>query len=245
MCKFGWFFVFISIVVIYIIYIGARSLLIIENDLDGDEMKRKNNMLKLSILSVVIFGITQAYAAGPGPAAAAAAAAAANGGTINFTGKITDVSCTVKLNGQSSTGSVTLPTVSQSNLAKADDVAGLTPFTVSLENCTQNGAALTGTSSKASVFFEPGATVNPTTGTLINTSHSPTAATNVDLQVLEGPAFTKLVNVGDWTQVTNNTSTQINTTGITKLPYAVRYHALGTATAGEITSSVVYDINYN
>lgn len=56
-------------------------------------------------------------------AASAAPTATANGGTINFTGKVTDVTCTVKLNGGTNSGTVALPPVSTASLAKSGDVA--------------------------------------------------------------------------------------------------------------------------
>lgn len=185
------------------------------------------NTFKLALLSAVIIG-------------SSLSAAQASDGTISFTGSITDTTCTVKVNNVAGAApSVTLPPVSATVLSAADKTAGDTQFTVGLSGCQTGGQAITSTGTpKAKVFFEPGATVT-TTGTLKNTAAS--GATNVDLQLLTGG--TPIV-AGDASQLTP-TGTTLEVTGDTLLPYVVRYHATGVATAGPVTSSVVYDVVYN
>ncbi|MDS0771539.1 fimbrial protein, partial [Escherichia coli] len=85
-------------------------------------------------------------------AAASSSATLAYDGTINFTGKVVDQTCSV------TTGpaplAVTLPTASTKSLNSPGKVAGLTPFTISLSGC--NTAAATGSQS-VKAYFEPNA----------------------------------------------------------------------------------------
>lgn len=66
-------------------------------------------------------------------AAASSSATLAYDGTINFTGKVVDQTCSVTTGTDPLT--VTLPTVSTKSLDSTGKVAGLTPFTISLEGC--------------------------------------------------------------------------------------------------------------
>lgn len=178
--------------------------------------------------------------------AAACAQAATNGGTINFTGSVTDVSCTIKVNNQTGTGAVTLPTVSTADLATSGAVAGRTGFSISLSGCTSSGTPLTASSTKqASAFFESGATVDPQTGNLKNTATT-TPATNVVLQLLDGTS-SHVIKAGDTSQLgtsATNTTIKIQHTGDTVIPYSVQYLATGAAGAGAVNSSVTFTINY-
>ena len=109
-------------------------------------------------------------------AAAMPAVSQAADGTITFTGQITSQTCTISGNGGGKNFTVTLPTVSTSALATAGTTAGRTPFNIALSNCTPN-------SGNVSTYFEPGATVDTTTGQLINASGT---ATNVEIGLLNG-----------------------------------------------------------
>ncbi|HID7510739.1 TPA: fimbrial protein [Enterobacter hormaechei] len=188
-----------------------------------------NKMIKVGLLAAAIGAVS--------------GSAFASDGTITFNGKITDITCTVKVSGGAASNTVTLPTVSTTALKAINDTAGVTPFTVSLDGCQQNKTAYTGTTAKASVYFEPGATIDTTAGTLKNTA--PGGATLVDLQVLDGGVNGTPIHLGDAGQLTNNAQITIAKTGATTIPYAVRYHATGATTAGAVTSSVVYDVVYN
>ncbi|HID7510802.1 TPA: fimbrial protein [Enterobacter hormaechei] len=171
--------------------------------------------------------------------------AMASDGTINFVGTINDITCTVDVKGPTNTSTVTLPTVSTSTLRATGATAGVVPFTVALDGCTQGGGTqYKGSTAKVSVYFEPGATVDLANGTLKNGATSG-AATNVDLQLLDGGVTGNVIKVGDASQLTGNKQIILSATGTTTLPYAVRYHATGASTAGSVTSSVVYDVVYN
>ncbi|MNC14089.1 Major fimbrial subunit precursor [compost metagenome] len=172
-----------------------------------------------------------------------AGANSAGAATINFSGKITDVSCTATVS--NGTGAdITLPVVSKDDLKNSGDTAGNTPFTINLSTCKQAGTALSGTLPKASIYFEPGQYVNAVSGRLINSGKGIDDAKNVELEILDGGTNGNPIKLGSSEQLVSKTETQL-LAGTTQLNYAVRYYATGVATAGAVKSSVVYDISYN
>lgn len=154
----------------------------------------------------------------------------ASDGTITFTGAISAATCTVKLNGGSASGTVTLPSVSNTILASGGAVAGATAFAINLSSCT--------TGKTVNAFFEAGTTVDLVTGSLINSG----TASNVEVQVLTGAAAP--ISIGSVAQAAD---TGINTTASPSgtLNYIARYYATGVATAGTVSTSVTYSITYN
>ena len=171
---------------------------------------------------------------------AAASAQAASTGTITFNGELTDTTCDVSLDGQGADATYTLPTAPVSALDAAGKTSSRTNFVMSLSKCsvgTVNGK------SKVAAYFQAGSTVDAATGRLKNTST--TGATLVDLQLLDGSNNYAPINVGNADQVTKTTFTDIDTTaGTATLPYGVEYYANGKTTAGVVTSSVVYNLQY-
>ncbi|CNH97952.1 MULTISPECIES: fimbrial protein [Yersinia] len=159
-------------------------------------------------------------------------AQAASTGTINFTGELTASTCNVSVDGQGADATVVLPTVSTSQLASADQVAGNTGFNMALSNCT--GALKT-----VSAFFEAGSSVDIVTGHLKNVSGS---AGQVSLELLDGSNMTP-IKAGDTSQATNTTYIDASS-GSATLPYAVQYYANGETTPGTVISNVVYSIQY-
>jgi major type 1 subunit fimbrin (pilin) len=87
----------------------------------------------------------------------------ASDGTINFTGTISNVTCTLAAAGGGTTGTVTLPTVTQSALKAAGDTAGATQFSIKLSGCTGTPAP-----TQAAAWFETGPEVNAA-GRLVTT----------------------------------------------------------------------------
>ncbi|HBV6394865.1 TPA: fimbrial protein, partial [Klebsiella aerogenes] len=69
-------------------------------------------------------------------------------------------------------------------------------------------------------------------------------ATMVDLQLLDASGNYKAINVGNTDQVNDMTYVDIKEDGTALLPYAVEYYANGQTTAGTVTSSVVYNLQY-
>ncbi|MGS0639219.1 fimbrial protein [Citrobacter sp. VF227] len=154
-------------------------------------------------------------------------------GNINFSGRLSSVTCNASINGGGNNATVILPTVQASSLAAAGNNAGQTGFTVTISGCNAAG--------NLRAYFENGATVDSASGRLKNTAASG-AATAVQLELLDGSQNYTPVNIGNSNQ---NNAGFIPIAGATvTLPYAVRYYATGTAGAGAVTSSVTYSVIY-
>ncbi|HIE9359426.1 TPA: fimbrial protein [Klebsiella quasipneumoniae subsp. similipneumoniae] len=160
---------------------------------------------------------------------------AADTGTITFTGAVTDTTCNVDIGGAGEVGNVSLPTVSAASLGTKTSVSGKTQFNITLSECA-------GASNSAKAFFEAGATVDSATGRLINTDT--TGAKFVSLQLLDG-STDSVINVGDYSQISNNTGYVDVSTGTATLPYFVQYYAEDAGvSAGAVESQVTYSISY-
>ncbi|HHT7392513.1 fimbrial protein [Klebsiella oxytoca] len=163
---------------------------------------------------------------------------AASTGTITFNGELTDSTCDVDINGQGADAIVKLPTVSVNDLAASGDTTGRTSFNLNLSNCvvgTQGGH------SKVAAYFQPGTTVDLSTGRLRNVSGT---ATNVDLELLDATGSYATIKVGNTDQVSNTAYVDIQADGSAVLPYAVQYYANAQTTPGTVVSSVVYNLQY-
>ena len=185
--------------------------------------------MKKSIISTSIFAVF---------AIAAFSTQAASTGTITFNGELTDTTCEVDIDGQGSDATVILPTVGVNQLTASGDTTGRTSFNMNISNCvinTKDGH------SKVAAFFQPGNTVDLSTGRLKNVGGS---ATNVDLRLLDASNSYAPINVGNTDQVNSMTYVDINADGTALLPYAVEYYANAQTTPGTVTSSVVYNLQY-
>ncbi|WP_370605686.1 fimbrial protein [Citrobacter braakii] len=148
-------------------------------------------------------------------------------GNVNFSGKLSSVTCNASINGGGNNATVILPTVQASSLAVTGNNAGQTGLTVAISGCNASGNLRT--------YFENGATADSASGPLKNTTASG-AATAVQLELLD---YTP-VNIGNNNQ---NNAGFIPIGGATViLRYAVRYYATGAADA--VTSSVIYSVIY-
>ncbi|TDX20261.1 major type 1 subunit fimbrin (pilin) [Buttiauxella sp. BIGb0552] len=161
--------------------------------------------------------------------------AMASDGTINFTGKVTDVTCTVTAT-SSSGSNVTLPTVSKTALANIHDTAGATPFKISLTGCTGSLADPV----NVAVYFEPGGNVN-TDGRLNNTAVAG-AAQNVDIALSLADKVSEELNLGVSPTVKYATIDPDDKNA--EMNFVAKYYATGAAEAGAVTSSVTYSIVY-
>ncbi len=186
-------------------------------------------MRKVTVLSAALAALLSAVSVN---------AMAASTGTITFNGKLTDTTCNVNIEGQGADATVTLPTVSVSELTAAGNTTGRTAFRMALSGCT---IGTVGQQSTVSAFFQPGDTVDLSTGRLKNVSGD---ATNVDLELLDASNSYAVINVGNTAQVNDMAYVDIATDGTATLPYAVEYYANGKTTAGTVTSSVVYNLQY-
>jgi major type 1 subunit fimbrin (pilin) len=178
--------------------------------------------------------VISAFAAGVLGLASGGAFATEGDGTITFNGALTAVTCTINGNDSNNKDfTVTLPTVSTNILTAKGDTAGDTSYHIALTGCTP----VTGTS-KASVFYQAGATVDPNDGLLIVASGG---AENVKLQLLNQDGSP--IKAGYSSDLQNSKAADIST-GAATLNYSVRYYATAATTAGAANSSVVYSIDY-
>lgn len=172
--------------------------------------------------------------------AGAGSAAAAEDGTITFDGTISDATCAITggdAQGESTSPDFTvhLPSVSTTALATAGQRAGDTPFFIKLSgaNCTNNKVA--------SVFFElaQSTNINTTTGNLRNTVTTG-GADKVEIGLLDSSKAVMNLNTAN-----NSPKTATITGNTARFDYWAQYVATGgAATAGKVTTDVVYSIKY-
>ncbi|KVW07036.1 type 1 fimbrial protein [Burkholderia cepacia] len=156
-------------------------------------------------------------------------------GTVTITGTLSGATCDVKINNGSNNGTVGLPGVSASTLSSKGATTGATNFTIALSNCTN------ATGKSVRTFFEAGPNVNTADGTLTNRAVS-NAATNVSVQLLDIDGYA--LKAGDASQRNpSKTSVPIVNNGATMV-YGAQYYAQGAATAGDVSTSVTYSIDY-
>ncbi|MEX3936823.1 fimbrial protein [Paraburkholderia phymatum] len=167
--------------------------------------------------------------------AALPTASFASDGTITISGNIVPQTCVPSGNGQGKDFTVTLPTVQVSALATDGATAGRTPFNIALTGCTPNIAG----ASNAGVYFEPGATVDTTTGQLINATGT---ATKVEVGLLNDD-YSK-INLGQGATSQNVKMVSISS-GSATLNYYAQYVAKGGAAgAGTVQTTSLYTIIY-
>lgn len=164
------------------------------------------------------------------------ASAFAADGTITINGNITDTTCTISVNGGSNDATVTLPSVPASALSEHSTMAGMTPFSISLSNCS--GTSL----NTASTSFEPGQYVDTTSGRLNIDTMAEDAATNVQVQLSN--AGGSPINVGASAEEGQNDIPVDISSGSGTLNYFASYFATGAATAGSVTTQVDYTMVY-
>lgn len=152
-------------------------------------------------------------------------------GTITINGQITDTTCSIAVNNGTNDGTVTLPTVSANALSSIGSVAGTTPFNIVLSGCA--GSTL----NNAYAYFEPGPTVETSTGRLNNSSGT---ATGAQVRLLD-KASTPIV-VGGTSQ--GGVVEDVSGGGAT-LGYYAQYYANSAVTAGVVATQVNYTIVYD
>ncbi len=154
--------------------------------------------------------------------------ASAADGTINFTGEVSSQTCVIEGNTGTTVKTVPMPRVSASSMAAVGQVAGRKDFSLALTGCT---------GSSALVRFEQGATVDAVTGNLINQTAD---GSNVQVQLLNA-------NLDPINLQTNegSLSTAVTDKKATLKFYAQYIAATAAATAGQVTSSVQFSMDYN
>ncbi|CNK24277.1 fimbrial protein [Yersinia intermedia] len=152
-------------------------------------------------------------------------------GTITINGQITDTTCSIAVNNGTNDGTVTLPTVSANALSSIGSGAGTTPFNIVLSGCA--GSTL----NNAYAYFEPGPTVETSTGRLNNSSGT---ATGAQVRLLD-KVSTPIV-VGGTSQ--GGVVEDVSGGGAT-LGYYAQYYANSAVTAGVVATQVNYTIVYD
>jgi major type 1 subunit fimbrin (pilin) len=153
-------------------------------------------------------------------------------GTITFNGAVTDLTCTVTVNGTSGS-TVTLPTVSQSALAGAGAVAGQTPFNIALSGCSTS-------MTKAATYFEAGPDVTAD-GRLVNTA-GVAKADNVEVELAYSDDSQVVVGQA---APTSGPGVATVSAGAATLNYYARYYATDVAGSGAVSSTVQFSMIYN
>jgi major type 1 subunit fimbrin (pilin) len=180
----------------------------------------KLSHLTASVAAALVLGFT-------------ASSAFAADGTLTFNGQVVASTCSINAGGSGGANTtVTLPTVQASALTTAGQVAGSSqPINIVLSGATcTNGDVY-------AINFEPSAaTVDYTTGALLNTATG--GATNVQVQLMDNQfnALNAATNAGSQNEqvtIAGNTGT---------LTYYAQYLATGAATAGAVDASVEYSI---
>ncbi|HIF9226740.1 TPA: fimbrial protein [Photobacterium damselae] len=155
----------------------------------------------------------------------------ASDGSIDITGLVTDKTCDISINGGTSDASIVLPTVSTTALATAGEVAGSTQFNMELSNCSAD--------QDVRAYFESN-NVDATTGYLSNLSPALSGgADNVQVQIAN-----KNMEAIDLRDQTGNMWETISN-GSALLPYNAQYVAVnGASTAGDVSTTLVYSLEY-
>lgn len=166
--------------------------------------------------------------------------ASANDGTVTFTGKVVDQTCTVKT--ESKDLQVKLPTVSKKQLDTVGNTAGKTAFNIKVENCS----AASSDASKVAAYFLPNAEyIDENTHNLKNTAPS-SKANNVQVRLLNNNFQSIQVGENIDTQYpeSSNSFSTINGNAASVRYYAEYIAVTGSATPGNVTAKVEYDIVY-
>ena len=155
---------------------------------------------------------------------ASIAPAFAADGTITVTGSVSTTTCKVANNGAVA---VVLPTVATTALSAAAAVAGYQPFSINLTGC--------GANTRVTTYFEPGATI-AANGNLVNAG----TATNVQVRLFNDDR--SVINLAGAPTAQNSKQFTIDTAG--SLNYYAAYYATAPATAGTVSTSVIYSVTY-
>jgi major type 1 subunit fimbrin (pilin) len=181
--------------------------------------------MKKTILSAALVAVM-------GVAAFAPQAAKASDGTITFKGNITAQTCTISGNGGGPNFTVTLPTVSTSSLTASGNVAGATPFSIALTNCSPD-------SGNVSTYYEAGTTIDTATSYLKNFTGT---ATNVEVGLLNSDSTPIKLGMA---QAGQNSAVVAIASGAATLNYIAQYVATnGASTAGSVNTTVTYSMSY-
>lgn len=154
---------------------------------------------------------------------------------ITFMGEVTDQTCEATVNGETE-GIVLLPSVPASRLASKGATSGLTPFTLSIKNCSAKPT----TTQVTTRFLGHNVTTEGNLGNLAMVN----AATNVQLQLLDKATSGNQIKLIGLTPVSGMTLPSNASTA--SYDYGVQYTTeQGGATPGAVQSIAEYQLTYN
>ncbi|RIY31419.1 hypothetical protein CKF54_06650 [Psittacicella hinzii] len=158
-------------------------------------------------------------------------------GKVTFNGKVIDTTCVIKSGDENKT--VALPTVAKSVFTNTGDVAGQTPFELTINGCTNVGSS---SASQGGIHWLTDANVDLTTGTLNNVLTS-NQASGVNIQLLDNTfAAIKIGSTDDISSI--KYVTLQNNQDITVRFYAQYYATSGTVTAGDVQAVAKFELVY-
>jgi len=165
------------------------------------------------------------------------ASALAADGEIAINGLVQDVTCAIDSSIGGKDFNVGLPMQLTNALQGDGDVAGTTPFSI-----TVGASGTCPDSTKVAIVYDPSnPNINTVTGNLKNTVAAGSGgAENIEIQILDalnGDAPVKL-HEGTATKDVEVAA------GTASLDFKAQYRATGTATAGQVESSVAYSVTF-
>ncbi|WP_392563915.1 fimbrial protein [Orbus wheelerorum] len=170
------------------------------------------------------------------------------GGQVNFFGLVTNVSCTVSVDGQGSDSSVYLAPISMSEIAKADTLYKPKSFTIDVSNCLP--AATEGQTKTISVNWTGGNLLTGSNNGYLANSNGTSGAENVQF-VLSTDSSSTLTNkiipgASSQPQATATTISGASGGDVSRFTYYVGYvsSAPTEVTPGQLTSYATYEITY-
>lgn len=152
---------------------------------------------------------------------------------VTFQGEVTAQTCQPSINGESN-GIVLLPTVPTSELSASGSTTGLTPFTISISDCTVDTTDL-----KIGTKFVGHSVTS--TGNLGNIATN-NPAENVSIQLTQDAAGTTPVVLNGVTTVEGLTLKAGETSATHQ--FGARYYAEDAVTAGPVTAVAEYTLSY-
>lgn len=168
------------------------------------------------------------------------AATTSSSGTLTINGVVTGSTCTVVINNGTANATVTLPTVSTTELGAAGDTAGWTAVTFSFSGCTLSGNNSSGTAITSVLpYFQQGSTTS-SDGNLLNSAGT---ATGVEVAMSNTAAGGSLIKLNQPIGSQNVTASTVSGGKATATYYA-GYYATAAAAAGTVSTTVQYDIAY-
>jgi major type 1 subunit fimbrin (pilin) len=189
--------------------------------------------MKKLLLSAVL-------AASFGAVAVANAATPVTSGTITITGQVISPTCTVTVNG-SANPTINLTPYYDTNALTQGNAVSWTAVTMTLTNC-----GVTTNATKVYPYFT-GANIDTSTGYLKNTIAAGSGGSNVEIALSNSQALSGALTLQNGSGSQNAGTATLPTSGTATLTfnyYAAYVAATANATAGGVSTSVQYALNY-